>query len=146
MSPAPERGNPNLRRIRRLAALGLTAPVLAAIPAAWAQDGLFGSRTHFTELSGEAIYHHVCAGCHMPDGRGAEGAGRYPSLAQAPRLEQPAFPIDMVLHGRGAMPPFQRLLTDPQIAAVVGYVRQNFGNVYGDPPTAEEVQAAREQR
>ncbi|MFT9216792.1 MAG: cytochrome c, partial [Acetobacter malorum] len=24
---------------------------------------------------GEAIYHHVCQSCHMPDGKGAVGAG-----------------------------------------------------------------------
>ena len=40
----------------------------------------FGNPYAFTEQSGEAIYQSVCAGCHMPDGKGATGAGTYPSL------------------------------------------------------------------
>src|SRR5208283_3524981 len=43
----------------------------------------------FTEQSGEAIYHGVCQGCHMSDGRGAVGAGIYPPLAANPRLASP---------------------------------------------------------
>ena len=116
---------------------------LIAAPAALAQEGLFGSRTRFTEPTGEAIYRGVCAGCHMPDGVGAEGAGRYPALAHDPRLAAAAYPIQTVLRGRGGMPPFERLLTDEQIAAVVGYVRQSFGNEFGPPPSARDVQALR---
>lgn len=132
-------------RVWRLAGGAAVAAVLLC-SAARAQDGLFGSRGHFAETDGAAIYRYVCAGCHMPDGRGAEGAGRYPALAGDARLENPSYPIGMVLRGRGAMPPFQRLLTDEQIAAVIGYVRQNFGNEYGAPPSVGEVQIVREQQ
>ncbi len=110
---------------------------------AQSDDGLFASRSHFGETTGAALYRSVCAGCHMADGRGAVGAGSYPSLVQDPRLDAAAYSLDVVLHGRGAMPPFQRLLSDRQVADVVGYIRQNFGNAYRDAPSADDVHAAR---
>ncbi len=103
----------------------------------------FGSRFAFTEQGGAAIYRSVCAGCHMPDGRGATGAGAYPSLAQDERLAAAGYPIERVLHGSKAMPPFARTLTDDQVAAVVGFVRTNFGNAYTDSPSAADVASAR---
>jgi mono/diheme cytochrome c family protein len=36
----------------------------------------------FTEKSGEQLFSSVCQGCHMSDGKGARGAGTYPSLAE----------------------------------------------------------------
>ncbi len=56
----------------RFAAVALGALVVAG-PVALAQS--FGSPFHFTEQGGAAIYAGICAGCHMPDGRGAVGAG-----------------------------------------------------------------------
>jgi mono/diheme cytochrome c family protein len=35
----------------------------------------------FSMQDGEAIYKGVCQGCHMPDAKGAVGAGAYPALA-----------------------------------------------------------------
>ena len=35
----------------------------------------------FSETSGEGLFVNVCRGCHMADGKGAVGAGTYPSLA-----------------------------------------------------------------
>src|SRR5260370_35557281 len=35
----------------------------------------------FVEMSGEELFVNVCRGCHMSDGKGAAGAGTYPSLA-----------------------------------------------------------------
>ncbi len=103
----------------------------------------FGSRFAFTEQGGAAIYHSVCAGCHMADGRGATGAGAYPSLANDERLALPGYPIARVLHGSKAMPPFGPMLTDDQVAAVVGFVRTKFGNAYTDFPSAADVASAR---
>ena len=121
------------------AALGL---VMIAAPMALAQS--FGSPFHFTEQGGAAIYAGICAGCHMPDGRGAVGAGAYPTLAQDARLRAAGYPIAVVLHGEKAMPGFARTLSDQQIADVVGYVRTHFGNDDPDVPTAADVKAARE--
>jgi mono/diheme cytochrome c family protein len=103
----------------------------------------FGNPYAFTEQSGEAIYHSVCAGCHMPDGKGATGAGTYPSLNGDSMLAAPAYPIHMVLKGQKAMPPFGRALTDGQVAAVVSYIRTHFANRFVDAVTAAEVAAER---
>jgi mono/diheme cytochrome c family protein len=113
--------------------------------AAWADEPgpTFGSPFHFTEAGGASLYCSVCAGCHMPDGRGAAGAGRYPALAGDARLASSGYAIALVLHGHGAMPPFARTLSDDQVAAVVGYIRTNLGNAYPGGPTAAEVAAAR---
>ncbi len=119
--------------------------LLVLLGAARAQEAgpTFGNPFHFTEASGAAIYRSVCAGCHMPDGRGATGAGAYPNLAGDDKLAAAGYPIALVLHGHGAMPPFARLLSDAQVAAVVEYVRQNFGNAYTDAPSPADVAAAR---
>ena len=41
------------------------------------------------------------------------------------------------------MPPVGRMMTDDQVAAVVNYLRTNFGNSYADPVTAKDVADAR---
>ena len=97
----------------------------------------------FVEQSGEALYANICKACHMENGRGAVGAGVYPSLANNPKLESPSYPVQVVLHGLKAMPPMEMLLSDEQVAAVVDYVRTHFGNAYTDPVSIEDVSVAR---
>jgi mono/diheme cytochrome c family protein len=118
---------------------------LAAIAAAaHAQSGAhFSPAFRFTEQSGEQLFANVCQGCHMPDGRGAEGAGSYPSLAQNANLISGGYPVFVVVRGQRAMPPVGAMMSDDQIAAVVNYVRTHFGNDYTDAVTAEDVKAAR---
>ena len=60
----------------------------------------------FPFQGGEAIYKGVCAGCHMPDAKGAVGAGMYPALAKNENLETAAYPVGIVLKGQKAMPSF----------------------------------------
>jgi mono/diheme cytochrome c family protein len=117
----------------------IAVPTLAASANAQA----FGSPTHFTEQGGAAVYASVCAACHMPNGLGAEGAGNYPSLSHDARLLVPGYPIFMILHGKGAMPPFARTLSDQQIKDVVTYVQTHFGNAETNLVTSSEVKAAR---
>lgn len=97
---------------------------------------------------GEAVYDALCAGCHMPDGEGAVGAGHYPALADNELLAAPSYPINLVLYGQGAMPPLGGILDDEQVADVVNYIRSHFGNdfVAGDfgEATVEEVAETRE--
>ena len=88
-----------------------------------------------TATTGEALYQHVCQGCHMPGGFGAAGAGRFPALAGDKRLAAAGYPVAMVLRGNGGMPWFNGMLDDEQIAAVVNYVRTHFGNDYKDAVT-----------
>ena len=106
-------------------------------------DGSFGNPIRFTETTGAATYHSVCAGCHMATAMGATGAASYPALATNPRLAAPGYPIAVVLKGQKAMPAFARFLTDQQVADVVGYIRQNFGNTFIDTVTPETVHATR---
>ena len=97
----------------------------------------------FTESTGEALYKNVCQACHMPDAKGATGAGTYPSLAGDKALEAGGYAIHCVVKGRHAMPPVGVMMTDDQVAAVVNYVRTHFGNDYHDAVTAADVGAVR---
>jgi mono/diheme cytochrome c family protein len=119
-------------------ALAVGGPAIAQ-----SRDGAFANPFHFMQRDGEAIYHSVCQGCHMPDGQGAVGAGTYPALARNPRLAAAGYPVLMVVNGQKAMPPFGGLLDDDQVAAVVNYVRTHFGNAYEDAVSATDVSAAR---
>jgi mono/diheme cytochrome c family protein len=92
--------------------------------------------------SGKDIYEHVCQACHMPDAKGATGAGRYPALAGNPSLQSPIYPAVVILRGLKSMPPFAEL-DDEQIAAVSNYIRTSFGNKFAEPVTVEEVKALR---
>lgn len=125
---------------------GAAAPARGDAPGATpasAPGPTFGNPYVFTEQGGAAIYGAVCAGCHMPDGRGAVGAAAYPALAQDPHLAEAGYPIALVLHGQRAMPAFGRSLSDAQVAAVVGFIRTSFGNAYTPPPTTADVAASR---
>ncbi|MCL3883578.1 cytochrome c [Marivita sp. GX14005] len=97
----------------------------------------------FTQTSGEALYKTSCMGCHMPDGRGAEGAGHYPPLAGNPKLVSKYFIVTVLLTGYHGMPRFGDQMDDAQIAEVSNYVRTHFGNDYSDAVTAEDVSELR---
>jgi mono/diheme cytochrome c family protein len=131
--------------------LALAASLVAAaipavmIPAVMAQpsDARFGNPTRFMAPSGEGLYADICQGCHMPEGLGAVGAGAYPALARNPKLAASGYPLFLVISGRKGMPPFAKLLTDEQVAAVVNYVRTHFGNDFRDAVSAADARAAR---
>ena len=97
----------------------------------------------FSEQTGEALYTNLCQACHMSDGKGAVGAGHYPSLVRNETLKAIGFPVSLILRGHKAMPPFGRMLSDDQVAAVVNYIRTHFGNDYTDAVTAQDVKDAR---
>lgn len=107
----------------------------------------------FANADGETVFRSICQGCHMPDARGARGAGAYPALAGNPRLASPQYMAAVILHGRRDMPSFKPAkededrflrdakLSDAQIAGVINYVRTHFGNQYPDSITADDVAA-----
>ena len=106
-------------------------------------------------MDGRQIYEHICQGCHMADGTGAVGAGHYPVLAKDPALVSRQYMALTILAGRRNMPAFGAkhaigfggppvMLSEAQIAAVINYVRTNFGNHYTDSITAAEVVALEE--
>ena len=126
------------------AVLGLSALPALADPARPDTTGWFGDPKKLTQTDGETIYRAICAACHMPQGQGAVGAGKYPALAGNEMLMGADYPVNVVIHGQKGMPPLGDYLDDAQIAAVVNYVRTHFGNSYTeDPATAETVAAAR---
>ena len=97
----------------------------------------------FAEKSGEQLFAGVCRGCHMSDGKGAAGAGTYPSLAGDRNLEARGYPVQVVVNGQRGMPPFGSMMSNDQVAAVVNYLRTHFDNRYGDGVTADDVKAVR---
>jgi mono/diheme cytochrome c family protein len=97
----------------------------------------------FIENSGEDLFANVCQGCHMSDGRGATGAGTYPSLAGNSNLDAGGYAVSIVINGQRGMPSFGAMMSDDQVAAVVNYVRTHFGNRYQDAVTSADVRAVR---
>lgn len=126
---------------RLLAAAGLTLSIAALSAPAFAQRR--GGDNPYPEKTGEELYKNVCQGCHMPDGKGATGAGTYPSLAGNGNLEAGGYAIGIVVNGQRGMPPFGAMMSDDQVAAVVNYVRTHFDNRYRDAVTIEDVRAVR---
>jgi len=122
---------------RALFVIGFAFAALAA-PALADEPGGIG-KTEGPPVTGQQVYTQVCQACHMANAKGGQGAAVIPALAGNPRLAIAAYPITMVVHGRGAMPGFTDILSPSQIANVVGYVRTHFGNAYPTPVTAQEV-------
>jgi mono/diheme cytochrome c family protein len=123
--------------------------VLAALGAlpAFADDHpagpVFSTGTTFEEHTGETLYAGICQGCHMANAEGAAGAGRYPALANNPKLGVAGYPLTVVLHGLNGMPPVGQMMSDAQVAQVVNYVRTHFGNSYTDAVKPEDVKPLR---
>jgi mono/diheme cytochrome c family protein len=125
--------------------------VVGGEPLAQAQGtGMFNAMTLNT-ATGAEIYRRICQGCHMPDGQGAAGAGRYPTLAKNPALRSAQYMAVTILAGGRNMPGFGTRagsssflsppsLTDEQVAAVINYVRTHFGNRYTDTISAAQVE------
>ncbi len=145
----------------RYLALISTAVLLTGSPGAFGQDTLQyhpatdETRTreivdhfsrasdHFTQESGKALYETSCEGCHMRNGKGAEGAGHYPPLAGNAKLTSKFYIISVLINGYHGMPRFGDQMSDEQIAVLVNYVRSNFGNQFPDEATAEDVAGMR---
>lgn len=127
----------------KMSMLILACVAFCGVAHAQKRDADFIDQKDATQATGEQIYTHICQGCHMPDAKGAVGAGHYPALASNPKLASAAYPAAMIVNGRGGMPTFGFMLTDAQVADVVNYVRTHFGNTYTDTLKAEDVKAFR---
>ncbi|WP_216599962.1 cytochrome c [Sphingomonas sp. AP4-R1] len=134
-------GGIGMRRIGLVAAAGTLAAIavtgVTGIASAQRASG-------YSYQSGQDIYTHVCQGCHMPDGKGAQGAGAYPALAGNPKLASPLYPVLVMLKGQKAMPSFSDL-TDAQVVEITNYVRTNLGNHFQGAVTLDQVKALRSQ-
>ncbi|WP_342775647.1 cytochrome c oxidase subunit II [Saccharospirillum alexandrii] len=96
----------------------------------------------FDELMerGEEVYSSACASCHQPNGAGVPGA--FPALANSPIALGPAEGhLDVVVNGvRGtAMAAYGNQLSDADMAAVITYERNAWGNDVGDMVTPVDV-------
>jgi cytochrome c oxidase subunit 2 len=86
---------------------------------------------------GQQIYMANCAACHQPTGLGVPNA--FPALAGSKLVQGPKeAQILLVLHGKQgtAMASFKQL-SDTEIAAVVTYTRNSWGNAAGEAQPAE---------
>lgn len=93
---------------------------------------------------GEKIYNANCAVCHRPDGKGAgpiKPLDGSPVVLSDDKLAQ----IKILLNGaaNGAMPPWKQL-SDTDLAAVITYTKNNWGNKTGQVVQPAEVLAARQ--
>lgn len=120
-------------------AVAATLTVTAA-PARADEPGPGGFKSP-NPITGEQVYQAVCQACHMADAKGGAGAGTMPALAANRNLAVAAYPVMMVVNGRGAMPWFRDMLNPAQIANVVNYVRTHFGNDYRDAVKPDAVAA-----
>jgi mono/diheme cytochrome c family protein len=138
-------------KLRAALALALTATLSLLSCGAYAQSTApspspaLSTGFRFVEKSGEDLFAKVCRGCHMADAKGAVGAGTYPSLAGNGNLEARGYPVAVVVNGQRGMPAFGAMMSDDQVAAVVNYLRTNFGNSFKDAVTAEDVKTVRRQ-
>lgn len=82
---------------------------------------------------GEAVYNASCAACHQAQGQGVPGV--FPALAGGPIATGPVEAhIDIVMNGKPgtAMAAFGAQLSDVEMAAVLTYERNAWGNNTGD--------------
>ena len=93
---------------------------------------------------GKGLYNTKCASCHQINGEGPAPA--FPALKGSAMALGPVGPhIDIVLNGKpgSAMPPWKGLLNDLEIAAIVTYERNAWGNDTGDLVEPADIAAAR---
>ena len=97
------------------------------------------------KAEGEKVYGKTCVACHMVNGQGMPPA--FPALAGGKIATGPiAGHIDIVVNGskkNPAMVAWKNQLSDLEIAAVITYERNAFGNKQGDMVQPEQIVAAR---
>jgi len=95
--------------------------------------------------AGREVYRNVCQACHQPDGRGQEKLAA--SLIGSPLVLGPSeVTARILLNGKegpvGLMPPVGQVFTDAQIAAVLTYIRREWGQT-GSAVDEETVKSVR---
>jgi len=110
-----------------------------------AADTALDERSHESLLaSGESVYGTSCVGCHQKEGQGIPGM--FPAIAGSAIANGDVDThIATVAHGVDGtnMSAFSSILTDAEIAAVVTYQRNAFGNETGDSVQPAAVAAVR---
>ncbi|GMM89744.1 cytochrome c oxidase subunit II [Vibrio fortis] len=97
-------------------------------------------------IIGEQVYASRCAVCHQANGEGIPGA--FPAIKGSPvALGNVSEHIDVIVYGRSgtAMQAFDNQLTEKEIAAVITYQRNAWGNDTGDVIQASDINAYKQQ-
>ena len=107
-----------------------------------------------TMTAGAAVYAHACVACHEADGSGAPRI--YPPLPGNPNLQatDPSSTLRIILDGAqtvttprapnaGSMPAYAKQLSDQEVADVVNYIRNSWGNA---APLVTPAQVAKARR
>lgn len=109
--------------------LYLATPAVAPAPPMGATAGAMPTLVPEQLLQeGAVLYTTNCAPCHRANGEG--NLDRFPALAGSAFVtnQVPTPLIRTVLYGRGVMPGFAPALNATEIAAVLSYVRNSWGN------------------
>jgi len=86
---------------------------------------------------GEKVYAANCAACHQLNGK---GAGAFPALDGDKVVNGPkAAQFYILLNGKNAMPKWGGVLSDADIAAVITYTRNAWGNHTGEVIQTQEI-------
>jgi mono/diheme cytochrome c family protein len=131
--------------------LGVSVAVLILAPTARGQQSAGAATPAAVPASaktGAQLFAVTCASCHQANGEGVPD--RYPPLAGSEWVSgDPDRLLRIVLRGltgevevqgemfSGAMPPWAPTLKDPQVAAIVSYVRDRFGSGAAAVTTAD---------
>jgi cytochrome c oxidase subunit 2 len=111
----------------------------------WSSDELIAS--------GKEVYEKHCAACHQPNGQGLPPA--FPALSGSAIVKGPLLAkdgkilkdshVDRVINGKAgsAMQAFRNTLSDVELAAVITYERNSFGNRLGDMIQPAQIKALR---
>ncbi len=111
----------------------------------WSKDELVAK--------GKEVYEKQCAVCHQPNGQGLPPA--FPALAGSKVVNTPLLSpdgkliadghVDRVLNGKAntAMQAFRNTLSDTELAAVITYERNSFGNAKGDMIQPAQIKSLR---
>ena len=90
---------------------------------------------------GAKVYAANCAACHQANGK---GAGSFPALDGSKVVLGPKEGnFQIMLNGKGAMPKWGGVISDGDIAAVITYTRNAWGNKTGDVYQTPDLMAAR---
>lgn len=111
----------------------------------WSRDELMAA--------GKDVYAKQCVACHQPEGQGMPPA--FPALAGSKIVTGPLLGadgkiikdshVDRVVNGKAgtAMQAFRNSLSDVELAAVITYERNSFGNKTGDMIQPAQIKALR---
>lgn len=89
--------------------------------------------------SGEMLFTQNCAECHQSNGKGI--ANIYPALAGSEVVKGSPVDVALVLIiGRGEMPSFAGAISDEDMAKIINYVSNAWGNE-GELITAQAIES-----